>query len=115
MTIKDGKYPNKKDLEPKVVHPNGEVLPSRELPLADPSDSNSTDVFRKNAHDKTGEHKPSAYSENKKEASSSYNNPKPGERFPYGDQEQYNREFNHQAHNEWNEQKVKGNLKSKNA
>ncbi len=107
MTINNGKYPNKKDLEPKVTLHDGRKGPSDELPLADPSDSNSIETFRKNADEKTTEHKPSAYSENKKEQTPSYNNPTLGERFPYGDREKYNREFNQQAHTVWNKHKTK--------
>lgn len=105
MTIKDGKYPNKKDLEPKVLHPGKGMVPTHELPLADPSDSNWTRDFRKNAQDKTGENEPSAYSENKPLASTNYHVPKPGERFPFGDQEEYNHKFNEKAHEKWNEHK----------
>ncbi len=115
MTINDGKYPNKIDLEPKVTLPNGQTAPSDELPLADPSDSNSIETFRKNADETTTEHKPSAYSENKKEQSPSYNNPKPGEQFPFGDREQYNQEFNAQAHTQWNEHKNKTKTNTQNS
>ncbi|CAM3237326.1 hypothetical protein FITA111629_11605 [Filibacter tadaridae] len=107
MTIKDGKYPNKEDLEPKVAHPNGRMTPTDELPLADPSDSNSTDTFRDNAQDKKGEHKPSAYNENKKNVKPSTNNPKLSGNIPSREREQSNQEFNVQAHSEWNEHKVK--------
>ncbi|GEN85127.1 hypothetical protein SLU01_34390 [Sporosarcina luteola] len=65
MTIVDGKYPNKKDLEPKILHPGKGVGPTHELPLADPADSNFTNEFRKNAQDRTGIEDPSAYNENK--------------------------------------------------
>ncbi|WP_432363268.1 hypothetical protein [Sporosarcina sp. UB5] len=65
MTILDGKYPNKQDLEPKIFHPGKGVGPAHELPLADPSDSNYTFEFRKNAQNKTGMDEPSAYSKNK--------------------------------------------------
>ena len=49
MTKSDGKYPNKEDLEPKVPG----AASSDELPLADPSDSNTSDIFRKNALEKS--------------------------------------------------------------
>ncbi|WP_153733087.1 hypothetical protein [Sporosarcina obsidiansis] len=107
MTIVDGKYPNKKDLEPKVkdeIYGGKKAKRSDELPLADPADSDSTTVFRENAQDRTGEHKPSAYSQNKS-PSQNYHDLKPGEQFPYGDQEEYNRQYNQQAHDEWNEHK----------
>ncbi|WP_339252301.1 hypothetical protein NSQ43_01050 [Sporosarcina sp. FSL W8-0480] len=65
MTIIDGKYPNKKDLEPKILHPGKGVGPAYELPLADPADSNFTKEFRKNAQDRIGMDDPSAFSENK--------------------------------------------------
>ena len=57
MTKSDGKYPNKEDLEPKVKG----IANSDELPLADPSDSNTSDVFRKNTLVKTGEDEQSAF------------------------------------------------------
>ncbi len=99
MTKSDGKYPNKNDLEPKVV---GDATPG-ELPLADPADSNMTDVFRKNEQDKTGENKQSAFGANKAEAGD--NKPKPSERFPDGDRENYEANFDQQSHDKWNDQK----------
>ncbi|WP_040758648.1 hypothetical protein [Sporosarcina newyorkensis] len=108
MTIVDGKYPNKKDLEPKVkaeIHNGKRVSATDELPLADPADSDSTAVFRENAQDDTGKHRPSAYSQNKS-PSQNYHDLKPGEQFPFGDQEEYNRKYNHEAHNQWNEHKT---------
>ncbi|WOV87790.1 hypothetical protein QWT69_01325 [Sporosarcina oncorhynchi] len=107
MTIKDGKYPNKRDLEPKVLHPGKGFEPTHELPLADPSDSNWTDDFRENAQDKTGKHEPSIYSQNKPPMNPNYHTLKPGERFPFGDQEEYNRKFNDHAHEQWNENQDK--------
>ncbi|WP_153723369.1 hypothetical protein [Sporosarcina cascadiensis] len=107
MTIIDGKYPNKKDLEPKVKDmsdKNKRVIDPDALPLADPADSDSTAVFRENAQGETGEHKPSAYSQNKS-PSQNYHDLKPGEQFPFGDQEEYNRKFNQEAHGQWNEHK----------
>ncbi|PID14690.1 hypothetical protein CSV63_11390 [Sporosarcina sp. P34] len=110
MTIVDGKYPNKKDLTPRVEKIDeekcaveGVVVPD-ELPLADPADSDSSVTFRENAQDETGEHKPSAYSQNKS-PSQNYHDLTPGEKFPYGDQEEYNRKYNHEAHDQWNEHK----------
>lgn len=44
MTIKDGKYPNKEDLDPKKKK-NNKVSSSDELPLADPAESNVTHEF----------------------------------------------------------------------
>ena len=65
MTKSDGKYPNKEDLEPKVPG----AASSDELPLADPSDSNTSDIFRKNALEIVGEHSQSAFGANKPDAS----------------------------------------------
>ncbi|MBB4822867.1 hypothetical protein HNO89_000085 [Sporosarcina luteola] len=107
MTIKDGTYPNKKDIEPKILFHGKKPTTYDELPLSDPADSNWTKEFRKNAEDKTGKDSPSAYSENKKSGNPNYHVLKPGERFPYGDREKYNREFNHKAHEKWNEHKKK--------
>lgn len=116
MTIVDGKYPNKKDLKPKVEEIDektdkveGAAVPD-ELPLADPADSDHTADFRENAQDETGEHQPSAYSQNRS-PSQNYHDLTPGEQFPYGDQEKYNREYNHEAHDKWNEHK---NIKKEN-
>ncbi|MGN7385848.1 hypothetical protein [Sporosarcina sp. SAFN-015] len=91
MTIVDGKYPNKKDLEPKILHPGKGVGPTHELPLADPADSNWTIEFRKNAQDRTGMDDPSAYNENK---------PLVNE-FRLMDA----REFNNETREKWNSQK----------
>lgn len=44
MTIKDDKYPTKKDLEPKVPRKGKPAGPTEELPLSDPADSNYTHV-----------------------------------------------------------------------
>ncbi len=99
MTKSDGKYPNKEDLETKVP---GVTNPD-ELPLADPSDSNTSDVFQKNAQEKAGVHIQSAYGANKPDTG--YNSLKPGERFPYGDRKEYERQFNQLSHDKWNEVK----------
>ena len=99
MTKSDGKYPNKEDFEPKVPG----AASSDELPLADPSDSNTSDIFRKNALEIVGEHSQSAFGANKPDAS--YNIPKPGECFPYGDKKEYDRQFNQLSHDKWNELK----------
>lgn len=85
MTIKDGKYPNKKDLEPKIPKQGKPAGPANELPLSDPADSNFTHEFLENEQDKTGEHDPSIFKENEKP---------PAER-----------NHNDKAHNEWNESK----------
>ncbi len=98
MTKSDGKYPNKEDFEPKVAG----VGKSDELPLADPSDSNVTEVFRKNEQKKTGENEPSAFATNK--VDSGYDKPKSGERFPLGDED--DREFNQESHDKWNGEKT---------
>jgi len=102
MTIVDGKYPNKKDLEPKILHPGKGVGPAHELPLADPADSNWTNEFRKNAQDKTGIDEPSAYSENK---------PLVNEfrvmdsDVPARMRKNETREFNNETREKWNSQK----------
>jgi hypothetical protein len=102
MTKSDGKYPNKKDLEPKVAG----VTNSDELPLADPADSNTWDVFRKNVQETTGENDQSAYGANKPNAS--YNNPNPDNHFPGGIGE-HDRKFNQQSHDKWNKEKPNEN------
>ncbi|MDW0114149.1 hypothetical protein QT711_13210 [Sporosarcina saromensis] len=102
MTIKDGKYPNKKDLEPKVLQPGKGMVPTHELPLADPSDSNWTRDFRKNAQDETGKHEPSAYSENKPPASETV---KPKARPQMSDTNEVSHSFNEKTHEQWNEHK----------
>lgn len=64
MSKKMDKYPNKKDYEPyigKYAKDDGE------LPLADPSESNATEVFRKNESKQDEEQHQSAYGQNKKE------------------------------------------------
>lgn len=112
MTNVNGKYPNEKDLTPKVkeveehndVNVVEDVVVPDELPLADPADSDSSVSFRENAQDETGAHKPSAYSQNKS-PSQNYHDLTSGEKFPYGDQETYNRKYNHEAHDQWNEHK----------
>lgn len=105
MTIKDGKYPNKKDLEPRIPHPiKGAVRPD-ELPLADPADSDTSDTFHKNALMKKEHTGQSAYGANQPGATSSYSILKPGERFPYGDRDDYMRKFNTAAHEQWNKHK----------
>lgn len=100
MTIIDGKYPNKKDLEPKILHPGKGVGPAYELPLADPADSNFTNEFRKNAQDTIGRNDPSAFSENKPFVNE----------FKVMDNEESvrateNREFNSETREKWNSQK----------
>ncbi|MFD1204601.1 MULTISPECIES: hypothetical protein [Sporosarcina] len=101
MTIVDGKYPNKKDLEPKILHPGKGARPTHELPLADPADSNWTNEFRKNAEDKTGMDHPSAYSENKPLINEFHT-----EHTEMGVPEKSNsHEFNRTTHEKWNKQK----------
>jgi len=100
MTKSDGKYPNKEDFEPKVAG----VGKSDELPLADPSDSNVTEVFRKNEQKKTGENEPSAFSINK--VDSDYNKPKSEERFSHENEDESDREFNQESHDKWNGEKT---------
>lgn len=102
MTKSDGKYPNKEDLEPNVKGmPN-----SDELPLADPSDSNTSHIFRENEQDKTGENKPSAFGTNKVDnPDTGYNKPKSGERFPFGENTKENSNFDQHTHDKWNKEK----------
>ncbi|MCM3709516.1 hypothetical protein [Sporosarcina luteola] len=102
MTIVDGKYPNKKDLEPKILHPGKGIGPTYELPLADPADSNWTHEFRKNAQDRTGIHDPSAYSENKPLVDEFQLT---GNEVPLEMQTDENREFNSMTREKWNSQK----------
>lgn len=101
MTIVDGKYPNKKDLEPKILHPGKGVGPANELPLADPADSNWTHEFRKNAQEKAGLDDPSAYSKNKPFVNEFQVIEDMPERAPSNE----NREFNSMAREKWNSQK----------
>lgn len=101
MTIVDGKYPNKKDLEPKILHPGKGVGPTHELPLADPADSNWTNEFRENAQDRTGMDAPSAYSDNKPLVSEFQ---MVGKDVP-GVQANEIREFNNETREKWNSQK----------
>ncbi|MFJ7934121.1 hypothetical protein [Sporosarcina sp. NPDC096371] len=100
MTKSDGKYPNKEDFEPKVAG----AAKSDELPLADPSDSNVTDVFRKNARGKIGENEPSAFAANKVEKG--YIKPKSDGDLSSEEQEESNREFNQESHDKWNQEKT---------
>ncbi|MCM3755919.1 hypothetical protein M3197_00315 [Sporosarcina aquimarina] len=85
MTIKDGNYPNKEDLEPKVPKKGKPAGPANELPLSDPADSNFTHEFLENERDKTGEHAPSIFKESEAKSSERIHNEK--------------------AHAEWNESK----------
>lgn len=60
---KNKDYPNKEDYE-KNIYAHAEN--PEELPLADPSESNATKVFRDNeAKEDAGDAKPSAFGENK--------------------------------------------------
>ncbi|WP_432353894.1 hypothetical protein [Sporosarcina sp. A2] len=85
MTIQDGTYPNKHDLEPKVKKQGKVARPTDELPLSDPADSNFTQEFRENEHDETGEQTPSIFTENEQNTSE--------------------RTQNDKAHKEWNDSK----------
>lgn len=49
-------YPNARDYDPQRGDRN-----EGELPLADPSESNSTDIFRENEDEDTGKGEPSAF------------------------------------------------------
>lgn len=66
MAKRNSKYPNKSDYKPNVdmYMEIGESF--GELPLSDPSESNSTKVFRKNESKTEGENEPSAFHQNKK-------------------------------------------------
>ncbi len=65
MPSKYGKYPNKLDFLPNVDKHSTEFAQFDELPLADPSESNATKVFRTNEAQKIGENEPSAFGQNK--------------------------------------------------
>ncbi|WP_185790715.1 mechanosensitive ion channel [Bhargavaea beijingensis] len=74
-------YPNKRDYDPQRGNRN-----EGELPLADPSESNSTDVFRENEDDKTGKGEPSAF-EGDEGRDKGYNDTAPNEQYPGDDQD----------------------------
>jgi hypothetical protein len=102
MTKSNGKYPNKEDLEPNVKG----MLNSDELPLADPSDSNTSEVFRENEQEKTGEDKLSAYGANKvSNPDTGYDKPKTGERFTFGETNKDTHSFDQETHDKWNKEK----------
>ncbi|MHA6260481.1 hypothetical protein ACXYMX_11375 [Sporosarcina sp. CAU 1771] len=65
MTIREGKYPNKEDYNLNRTREGiGKVDPD-ELPLADPSQSDVTNELTYKVTELNGEHRPSAYSDNK--------------------------------------------------
>lgn len=101
MIINKDKYPNKEDYEPRGI------VRSEELPLSDPSDSNVSEVFRKNELTKTGANKPSAFNENKKDASTK----EPALTVPSDEngagEQSYT--FNKDVHKKWNELNPKEN------
>ncbi|MFS0576830.1 hypothetical protein AB1K83_14420 [Sporosarcina sp. 179-K 3D1 HS] len=99
ITNKD-KYPNKEDYEPRGIVRSGE------LPLSDPSDSNVSDVFRKNELTKTGANKPSAFNENKKESVKEMGQPNLSVEFGM---EQPSYTFNKDVHKKWNDLNPKEN------
>jgi len=99
MTKSDGKYPNKEDLEPKVKG----VANSDELPLADPSDSNTSDVFRKNTLKKTGENEQSAYGTYKTDTG--YNKPSMDEQYLFEEKNKEDNKFDQETHDKWNKEK----------
>ena len=102
MTKSDGKYPNKEDLEPNIKG----MSKSDELPLADPSDSNTTEVFRENEQEETGENKPSAFGSNKMDnPNKGDSKPKSGEGYPYGEVDKENSNFDQHTHDKWNKEK----------
>lgn len=100
MLNNPNKYPTKDDYEPRVHHPEKGVIRTNELPLADPADSNSDEIFRKNAHSEDGKQQPSAYSENKL---SSTNGTRTTQEQPSFEGQQHN----YKAHEQWNEHKRK--------
>lgn len=106
MTKSDGKYPNKEDLEPNIKGmPN-----SDELPLADPSDSNTSEVFRENEREETGENKPSAFGSNKtNNTNPGLNKPVSDERYPSNEDNKENNNFDQHTHDKWNEEKPNEN------
>jgi len=106
MTKSDGKYPNKEDLEPNIKGmPN-----SDELPLADPSDSNTSEVFRDNEQEETGENKPSAFASNKLSNSNAGNNkPVSSEGNTIGKDNKENNNFDQHTHEKWNKEKPNEN------
>jgi hypothetical protein len=99
MTKSDGKYPNKEDLEPKVKG----AANSDELPLADPSDSNTSDVFRKNTLDKTGENEQSAFGTYKTDTG--YNKPQSDDQSPFEELNKEDSKFDQETHDKWNQEK----------
>ncbi len=62
MPKKIKNYPNESDYKPYLDKYNKD---NGELPLADPSESNSPEVFKENQTEKEEKHKPSAFDENK--------------------------------------------------
>ena len=64
MTKENDKYPNKADFEPNI---DKNTTEDGNLPLSDPSESNATEVFRKNEGKTDDENIPSAFGENKKD------------------------------------------------
>lgn len=64
MTKRNDQYPNKADYEPNVDKNMKEDANLKELPLADPAESNATKAFREN-ETTTGENKQSAFGVNK--------------------------------------------------
>ena len=102
MTKSDGNYPNKDDLEPNVKG----MSKSDELPLADPSDSNTSEVFRENEQEETGENKPSAFAENKINNTNTGNNkPVSGVGSPNGEVDKEKSNFDQHTHEKWNKEK----------
>lgn len=69
-------YPTQADYEPRTGH-----LPSDELPLSDPADSDTTDDFRNNGYRPTDLNNPSTFGQNKTD--DGFNKPDPGEEYPY--------------------------------
>jgi hypothetical protein len=69
-------YPNARDYDPQRGDRN-----EGELPLADPSESNSTDIFRENEDEDDGKDEPSAF-EGDEGPDKGYNDTAPNERYP---------------------------------
>lgn len=107
MTITNEKYPNKQDYALKMMHPRKGVIFLEELPLADPSTSNSTDTFVKNARKKVNDDRPSAYGINKTRSEGSPKTVLHSETSTFIDYATNERAFNKTAHDKWNAHKAK--------
>lgn len=107
MTRKNEKYPNKQDYALKMMHPRKGVIFLEELPLADPSTSNSTDIFVKNARKQVNDDQPSAYGINKTRSEGSPKTVLPSGKSTFIDYATNEKAFNKSAHDKWNAHKAK--------